>query len=249
MRSWRDAAPPLPPVLVQQVPRLPEETVERFLKREVADIADLVGPLYVMDPAIAPLHAKCGTVVGSALTVKAVPGDNRAIIAALALAGAGEVMVIDWRGYVDGCGSGAKALVAPHQKGCRGVIIDGAWRDLADAEQLGMPVFGRAEHPVSGIKSHLGEINVAINCGGVIVNPGDVVVADSSGVAVVPASYADRIADELDTVDATPLDQDIPGAVQRAEDRRVAYLDAFAAAGGIQQPLSPQPTGIATASS
>jgi hypothetical protein len=108
-----------------------------------------------------------------------------------------DVLVVDWMGYRDGCGSGVSSLIPAIRQGLAGVVIDGCWRDVAELRQLDFPVFGRGISPYSPPKHEFGEINVPVCCGGVIVEPGDVIVADSEGVAVVPRRHATDVARSL----------------------------------------------------
>jgi 4-hydroxy-4-methyl-2-oxoglutarate aldolase len=196
--------------------------------------ADLVGPLYTLDAAIRPLYTPMPTMVGRALTVKAVPGDNRAIIAALGFVEPGDVLVVDWRGFTGACGSGAKVLSLPHELGLAGVVVDGSWRDVDEVAAIGVPIFGRGESVLSPVKSHLGEINVAVSCGGVVIDAGDVVFGDGSGAAVIPRRHAAQVAAALQRSQAVP--DTVEAMHQRARARRVEYDAAFADAGGLSYP-------------
>jgi 4-hydroxy-4-methyl-2-oxoglutarate aldolase len=157
-------------------------------------VTDAVGRLYSMDSGIRPLYLPMRRAVGVAVTVKAVPGDNLAIHAALGLVQEGDVLVIDWRGNTESCGSGVLSLIDPIRRGLAGVVIDGAWRDVDDIQALDFPIYGRGIAPFSPTKTQLGEVNVPVTCGGVIIEPGDIVVADEGGVAVVPLRYAELVA-------------------------------------------------------
>jgi 4-hydroxy-4-methyl-2-oxoglutarate aldolase len=78
-----------------------------------------------------------------------------------------------------------------------GFIIDGAVRDVPEIRALGFPTFARAIATApAAINPPTGEVNVPIACGGVVVNPGDVIVADEDGVAVVPPRWIDDVAAE-----------------------------------------------------
>jgi 4-hydroxy-4-methyl-2-oxoglutarate aldolase len=159
----------------------------------VSDVSDAVGRLYTMHPRIRPLYQPIRRTVGVALTVKAVPGDNLAIHGALGMVQAQDVLVVDWLGYAEGCGSGALSLAAPAERGLTGIVIDGGWRDVPELQAQGFPVFGRGEAAFSPAKVEPGEINVPVSCGGVVVEPGDVVVADGAGVAVIPRRHLDDV--------------------------------------------------------
>lgn len=182
---------------------------------DVADVSDVVGRLYTMDPGIRPLYEPIPPTVGTAVTVKAHPGDNLAVHGGLATAGEDDVLVVDWLGYHEGCGSGARSLAEPAARGMAGVVIDGGWRDVAELRDQGFPVFGRNEAAFSPAKREPGEINVPVSCGGVVVEPGDVVVAGAGGVAVVPRRHL------VDVVRA--LDGDPPSAAVDPPDREAAY--------------------------
>ncbi|WP_176084725.1 RraA family protein [Martelella sp. HB161492] len=226
-------APPFQkvPPRIGSAPEAADEAAIAFLKtRAAADISDVVGPLYTLDPAIRALTPAGGTMVGQAVTVKAAPGDNRAIVGAMGFAGKNQVLVVDWRGYVGACGSGALSLATPVANGLAGVVIDGAWRDLAEVEELGLPLFGRCSAVYSPAKAHLGEVNVPVHCGGVVIEPGDLIVGDGEGVAVIPARH---IGDVVAILAAKKSADVSPEALRgRAEARHVAFLADIEKAGG-----------------
>lgn len=203
----------------------------RFVDACAADVSDAVGGLYTMDHGMRSLYEPAKKLIGEALTVKVPPGDNWAIHAALQRARSGSVLVVDWRGYVGGCGGGVLALVRAIREGLAGVVIDGAWRDVAELRAIGFPLYGRAVSAFSPSKREMGEINVPVCCGGVIVEPGDVIVGDYDGVAVVPRSYAREVAGVLKpskpvaSIDDYPSDEELEsGAVGEIA---TAYSDAY----------------------
>lgn len=215
---------------------LPAEVVARFDGVDVTDVSDAVGQLYTMDFGIKPLYQPSKRILGEALTVKVPPGDNWAIHGALRQARPGSVLVVDSRGYVGGCGSGVLALVRAIRTGLSGVVIDGAWRDVGELRAIDFPVYGRAVSAFSPGKREMGEINVAVCCGGVIVEPGDLVVGDAEGVAVVPRRAVQAVADALPTperissIDNYPSDEELEKGVGEISS---AYEDAFEERGGI----------------
>lgn len=184
--------------IVTNPPRLAADLVQRFRRIFVPDIADRVGQLYVMDAGIRPLYTPLAKLTGSALTVKIAPGDNSVVKRAYEMVRPGDVLVVDARGHTDTCAGGAASMVPAIREGLAGVVVDGAWRDVGELQAIGLPVLGRAVCPYSGPKQRPGEINVPICCGGIVVNPGDIIVADAEGAVVVPSRYADAVADSLE---------------------------------------------------
>jgi regulator of RNase E activity RraA len=110
-------------------------------------------------------------------------------------AGPGEVLVIDNGGR---CVStfGGLATLAARTKGISGLVVDGGVRDREEMMELAFPVFSRHITPLTGrTRLAVTGLNEVVSCGGVRVRPGDVVVADGSGVVCVPAEHAARVAE------------------------------------------------------
>jgi regulator of RNase E activity RraA len=179
------------------VPRLEDDVVEAFRSFLVPDISDAVGPLYTMSPGMRPLYEPIGRLAGRALTVKAPPGDSLTVHGAITLCQPGDVLVIDGRGHLESCSGGSGMLIPPIRAGLAGVVVDGAWRDIPDLQALNFPIFGRGTCPVSRPKGQLGEINVPVCCGGVVVNAGDLIVADAEGIVVVPRTGATTVLEHV----------------------------------------------------
>jgi regulator of RNase E activity RraA len=226
--------PVIGPRIVRGVPRLPDDLLERFRRAYLPDISDAVGQLYTMDSSIRPLYQPVRRLVGLALTVKAPPGDNITIHGALNMAQAGDVLVVDWRGYTEGCGTGAASLMPAVSRGLAGIVVDGGWRDLAELQAIDLPIFGKSIAAFSPPKARPGEINVPVCCGGVIVQAGDVIVADAEGAVVVPRAYAGAVAEALSDYQlrTSLAEWDVEGLSRTAESRGRYYDALFKARGG-----------------
>jgi regulator of RNase E activity RraA len=105
----------------------------------------------------------------------------------------GDVMVIDSRGDVTKAVLGGVSTEEMARRGLEAIIVDGAVRDRAHITRLGLPVFARAVHPSPPTFSGPGEINVPVCCGGVVIEPGDIVVADEEGIVVIPWRDLDAV--------------------------------------------------------
>ncbi len=150
--------------------------------------ADVQRRRNVMDSAIKPISN--GTIVGPALTVKLSPGDLVDCLDALKAAQAGDIVVVDAGGETETSIWGGLMGGLCLMKGVNGAIIDGAGRDIDELRDLGFFLFSRSitsrgTHTMYSKRMDELEINVPIQCGGVVVNPGDMIVADENGITVV----------------------------------------------------------------
>lgn len=134
-----------------------------------------------------------GRMAGQALTVQVVSGENGTIHRALSLAVPGSVLVVAAGGGLERAVWGEVLARAALSKGLAGVVIDGAVRDLDALGEVNLPTFARGAAPAGPHKGWVGRISCPVACGGVVVHPGDLIVGDGDGVAVVPADDIERI--------------------------------------------------------
>ncbi|MBO8141952.1 MAG: RraA family protein [Firmicutes bacterium] len=188
-------------IIHPKTPGVPESVVSGY--RELLKIyspscvvADSLERQGVMHSAIKP--AAPGRFVGPAVTVKLDPGDLVDCLEALKVAGPGDVIVVDACGETEtSVWGGLMAGLCKH-KGVVGAVVDGAVRDIDEVKDLGFPLYSRAVVPRSTHSPYSGrldpiEVNGPVTCGGVIVNPGDVVLSDEIGVVVVPQDKAAEV--------------------------------------------------------
>jgi len=161
-----------------------------------AVFADVQYRTGVMDSGIKPaFRAK---VTGQALTVQLSKGDLVDPLKALEMGQKGDVIVVDAGGDLNTSVCGGLMGGLAINRGIRGMVIDGAGRDTDELEDIDWPIWTRAITPrgthtmFSNRKEEL-SINVPIQCGGVVVNPGDFIVADLMGVAVIPLAKAEEV--------------------------------------------------------
>jgi len=178
-------------------PRPSPELIKRLAAHDAAKIADSMAGYGVAHHQIKPLRPEM-RVCGPALTVLTRPGDALYVQKAIELIKPGDVVVIDAAGYRDVSVIGERLVHFMKLASVAGVVVDGAVRDAAGIVAEGVPTFCRSVCiRIFGSRGP-GAINVPITCGGVPVNPGDVVLGDGDGVVIVPAKDAARIADLAD---------------------------------------------------
>jgi regulator of RNase E activity RraA len=173
------------------LPRPDADLVARFQGLASSNLADVMGRFHFMDPGI---QMRTGLpVCGVCLTVIARPADNLMIHKALELARPGDVIVVNTCGNVTSAVFGELMGNAAVAVGLGGLIVDGAVRDVAALAELRLPVFSRSVCAGGCDKDGPGEINVPIACGNTVVMPGDIVVGDADGVAIVPCEEAEEV--------------------------------------------------------
>lgn len=148
-----------------------------------------------MDAGIRPLDRRMH-MAGPAFTVRCYPGATWALEQALELAKPGDVLVVDGGGYGDSILMGGLMSTRAQNRGLAGAIVDGAVRDVDDIIALEFPVFSRHICPRAGTFAEIGEWQTTICCGRIPIHPGDWIVADASGIAVVPAQMLEQVAAE-----------------------------------------------------
>jgi RraA family protein len=197
-------------------PRLPAELVQAFARFATPDISDQLNRLYAVDSRIGQLSGPADrALVGSACTVRTYPGDNLMVHKTLDIAQPGDVVVVGAGGSSSNAVFGDIVAAKAQHRGIGGFIVDGYIRDLPAVRSLGFPVWAIGTTPVGPLHRGPGEINYPVACGGVVVNPGDVIVADAAGVVVVPRTIAADLLERL-TSQAEGLRTYVE-AVQRGE--------------------------------
>lgn len=181
----------------RDIPRPHYNASEIFQDFELADISDHLNRLYTVDPAIRCMAGDSKRLAGPACTVKVYPGDNLMVHKALDIAKPGDVVVVDARGSKANAVLGDTISMKARHRGIAGFIIDGYVRDQSGIREMDYPVYARGATIVGPLHRAPGEINYPVCCGGVVVNPGDIIIADRSGVVVLPQDCIEQLHVEL----------------------------------------------------
>ena len=169
------------------------EVAAQLLDFDTPDISDLLNRMYTVDPAIRCLTGSHHRLSGPACTVKVFPGDNLMVHKALDVAQPGDIVVIDACGSTMNAVLGDLICTKAKHRGIAGFIVDGLIRDLPAVLPLDFPVFARGTTALGPLHRGPGEINYPICCGGTVLHPGDMIVADTAGVVVVPFDIAEEL--------------------------------------------------------
>ena len=173
--GWRrnPSAPQADPALLDGF----RELATSLISDNIARLSGTVGGLV-------PYH-RPRPMGGTAVTVRTRPGDNFAIHRAFDFVRPGDVLVVDGAGETSQALMGDIMMSYAEKLGLAGVVIDGAIRDVAAIRARDFPVYARAVTHRGPYKNGPGEINVPVSVGGMIVNPGDIVVGDEDGVLAI----------------------------------------------------------------
>jgi len=166
--------------------------VDAFSKLPVANVSDAMSRMTAAGPTLRPMHAS-GGMAGIALTVKSRPGDNLMLHKAIDMAVPGDVIVVDAGGELTNALMGELMLAYAVKKGVAGFVLNGAIRDVDAFVQTNLPTFAAGVTHRGPYKDGPGEINVPLAIGGMVIEPGDIVIGDSDGVLSVPLASAEEI--------------------------------------------------------
>jgi 4-hydroxy-4-methyl-2-oxoglutarate aldolase len=162
--------------------------MKRWSKVPTAIIADVSDGACLVDPAIRPLRpaGEQPRLFGRAVTARCLPPDFGAVLRAIDLAAAGDVLVIDAQGALGHAMIGGILGGQLHRKGAAGIVCNGPVRDVAElAEMKGFAVYARSITPRGPTAWAKGEVNGPLNISGGIVNPGDLIIGDDDGLAAL----------------------------------------------------------------
>ena len=171
--------------------------ISKLRTHPTADISDQLNRMFTMRSDLRRIVGS-GILAGPAITVKLFPGDNLMLHKSLDVIAEGDVIVVDTSGSQRNAVIGDMVAHKAKHRGAAGCIIDGMVRDVEGMAEAGLPIFARGITAFGPLHRGPGEVNYPISCGGIVVNPGDVLVADDDGVVVVPREHAEHTAQFLD---------------------------------------------------
>jgi 4-hydroxy-4-methyl-2-oxoglutarate aldolase len=222
-------------VVVRQIDRADPAVITALGAAGTATVHEAIGRVGLAGVELRPIQQDV-RIAGSAVTVLSHPGDNIMIHAAVEVCQDGDVLVVVNTAPSTHGMFGELLATSLQSRGVRGLVIDAGVRDTSELRTMGFPVWSRHVSCQGTVKGTAGSVNVPVVLGGLVVGPGDVVIADDDGVVVVPRAAAEsarvqsaaRLANEAQTrarLAAGELGVDFYGLRAKLAELGVEYVD------------------------
>lgn len=180
-------------VIIQDIPRISPQLIDRYKAIHPSELGHVI-EFGFMSQDISLVNDKPFYVVGTAFTVRITPTDSALVYKAISMAQPGDVLVVEMQEEERHACWGEITTTFAKKMELAGAVIDGPVTDSRRIKELEFPVFSRGRSNLTTkLIGFRGDINVPVQCGGVSVSPGDIVLGNEDGILVIPHAYAEKL--------------------------------------------------------